>query len=145
MALRRNPPACNPREGALQYIEKDWLGWLVRACVEVCIDPNLQFFPKGANHPVVDILLMCAMKSLLLWITCVQCKNNIKYRISAFVRRYAQVYYLFGSYLRMDVFCVCMQIFLIMILAFQRWIICAYEQVPRDMDLFCLRTQLFLK
>ena len=92
MALRRNPPACNPCEGVLQKIKKDWLGWLVRACVEVCIDPNLHFFLKGANHPVVDILLMCAMKSLLLWITCVQCKNNIKYRISAFVRRYAQVY-----------------------------------------------------
>ena len=31
-----------------------------------------------------------------------------------------------------------------MILAFQRWIICAYEQVPRDMDVFCVRTQIFL-
>ena len=32
-----------------------------------------------------------------------------------------------------------------MILAFQRWIICAYEQVPRDMDVFCVLTQIFLK
>ena len=31
-----------------------------------------------------------------------------------------------------------------MILAFQRWIICAYEQVPRDIDVFCVRTQIFL-
>ena len=27
----------------------------------------------------------------------------------------------------------------------QRWIICAYEQVPRDMEVFCVRTQIFLK
>ena len=32
-----------------------------------------------------------------------------------------------------------------MILAFQRWIICAYEQVPRDKDVFWVRTQIFLK
>ena len=32
-----------------------------------------------------------------------------------------------------------------MILAFKRWIICVYEQVPRDMDVFCVRTQIFLK
>ena len=34
-----------------------------------------------------------------------------------------------------------------MILAFQRCIICAYEQVPRDMDVFCVhvRTHIFLK
>ena len=31
-----------------------------------------------------------------------------------------------------------------MILAFQRWIICTYEQVPRDMDVFCIHTQIFL-
>ena len=30
-----------------------------------------------------------------------------------------------------------------MILAFQRWIICAHEQVPRDMDVFCACTQIF--
>ena len=29
--------------------------------------------------------------------------------------------------------------------SFQRWIFCAYEQVPRDMDVFCVCTQLFLK
>ena len=45
----------------------------------------------------------------------------------------------------MDVFCVCKQIFLTMILSFQCWIIWAYEQVPRDMDVFCVRTQIFLK
>ena len=32
-----------------------------------------------------------------------------------------------------------------LILAFQRWIISAYEQVPRDMDVFCVLTQIFLK
>ena len=32
-----------------------------------------------------------------------------------------------------------------MILAFQRWIPCAYEQVPRDMDVFCVHMQIFLK
>ena len=31
-----------------------------------------------------------------------------------------------------------------MILAFQQWIICAYEQIHRDMDVFCLRTQILL-
>ena len=31
-----------------------------------------------------------------------------------------------------------------MILAFQRWIIIAYEHVPRDMDVICGRTQIFL-
>ena len=30
-------------------------------------------------------------------------------------------------------------------LAFQRGITCAYEQVPRDMDVFCVRTQIFQK
>ena len=45
----------------------------------------------------------------------------------------------------MDVLYVCRQIFLIIILIVQRWIICAYEQVPhRDMDVFCIRTQAFL-
>ena len=34
----------------------------------------------------------------------------------------------------MDVVCIRTQIFLTMILSFQRWIFCAYEQVPRDMD-----------
>ena len=32
-----------------------------------------------------------------------------------------------------------------MIWAFQRWIICVYEQVPRDMDVLCVRTQIFQK
>ena len=32
-----------------------------------------------------------------------------------------------------------------MILAFHCWLICAYEQVPRDMDVFCVCTQIFLK
>ena len=33
-----------------------------------------------------------------------------------------------------------------MILTSQRWFICAYEQVvPRDMDVFCVRQQIFLK
>ena len=32
-----------------------------------------------------------------------------------------------------------------MILAFQHWVICAYEQVPSDLDVFCVRTQIFLK
>ena len=45
----------------------------------------------------------------------------------------------------MDVFCVCTQIFLIMILIVQSWTICSYEQVPhRGMDVFCKRTQVFL-
>ena len=30
-----------------------------------------------------------------------------------------------------------------MILAFQRSIICAHEQVPRDMDVFCACTQIY--
>ena len=61
-------------------------------------------FAQGANHLVVDFLLMCALKSLLLWIICVQRKKSIKYRIgkstsyldhfcawmySAYVRRYS--------------------------------------------------------
>ena len=29
--------------------------------------------------------------------------------------------------------------------AFQRWIVCTYEQVPRDMDVFCVLTLIFLK
>ena len=33
---------------------------------------------------------------------------------------------------------------LTVILAFQRSIICAYEQEPRDMDVFCVCTQIFL-
>ena len=120
-------------------------------------------------------LLMCALKSLLLWIICVQRKNPLRTGLE-FMRRYAQDYLLFGSFLHMDVFCVrmqifltmilalrwilcahnqvpwdmdvfcvCMQIFLKMILAFQRWIICAYEQVPRDRDVFFVHTQIFLK
>ena len=45
----------------------------------------------------------------------------------------------------MDVFCVRTQIFLIIILVFQRWIISAYEQVPyRAMDIFCICTHIFL-
>ena len=32
-----------------------------------------------------------------------------------------------------------------MILAFQRLIICEYKQVPRDMDVFCVGTQIFQK
>ena len=28
---------------------------------------------------------------------------------------------------------------------FQRWIICAHKQVPWDMDVFCVRTQIFLE
>ena len=47
--------------------------------------------------------------------------------------------------MRMGVFCVRTQIFIIMILAFQRWVICAYEEVPRDKDVFCVHTQIFLK
>ena len=54
------------------------------------------------------------------------------------------------------VFCVHTQIFLKMILAFLRSIICAnylgpnilgprYDQVPRDMDVFCICAQLLLK
>ena len=38
-------------------------------------------FAQGANHPAVDFLLMCALKSLLLWIICVQRKKSIKSRI----------------------------------------------------------------
>ena len=46
---------------------------------------------------------------------------------------------------RMGVFCVRTQIFLIMNLNVQRWIICAYEQVShRDTGVFCVRTQIFL-
>ena len=45
----------------------------------------------------------------------------------------------------MDVICVRTQISLIMILAFQRWIICAHKQVPLDIDAFCVRMQIFLK
>ena len=42
----------------------------------------------------------------------------------------------------MDVICVRTQIFLIMLLNVQRWIICAYEQIPhRNMSVFCVRTQ----
>ena len=45
----------------------------------------------------------------------------------------------------MDVICVRTQIFLIMILNVQCWIICAYEQVShRDTGVFCVRTQVFL-
>ena len=32
-----------------------------------------------------------------------------------------------------------------MILAFQRWIICIYEHVPRDMDEFYVCTQILYK
>ena len=101
---------------------------------------------QGANHPVVDFLLMYALKSLFLWIICVQRKKPLRTGFE-FVRRYAQDYLLFGSFLHMDVFCVRMQIFLTMILAFQRWILCAHNQVglPWDMDVFCVCTQIFLK
>ena len=45
----------------------------------------------------------------------------------------------------MDVICVRTQIFLIMLVNVQRWIICAYEQVShKDTDVFCVRTQIFL-
>ena len=30
-------------------------------------------------------------------------------------------------------------------MAFQRLIICVYEQVPRDIDVLCVRTQIFQK
>ena len=68
-------------------------------------------FAQGANHPVVDYLLMSALKSLLLWIICVQRKKNPLSTGLEFVRRYAQDYWLFGSFLRMDVFCVRTQTF----------------------------------
>ena len=45
----------------------------------------------------------------------------------------------------MDVFCVRKQIFLIIILAFQCWIIWPYMQVPWNLDVFCVCTQIFLK
>ena len=54
---------------------------------------------------------MCALKSLLLWIICVQRKKNPLSTGLEFVRRYAQDYWLFGSFLRMDVFCVGTQTF----------------------------------
>ena len=45
----------------------------------------------------------------------------------------------------MDVICVRTQIFPIMLLNVQRWIICAYEQVSHsDTDALCVRTQIFL-
>ena len=45
----------------------------------------------------------------------------------------------------MDIFWVRTQIFLIMVLIVQRWIICAFEQVShKDMDVSCVRTQIFL-
>ena len=45
----------------------------------------------------------------------------------------------------MDVFYVRTQIFLIIILIAQRWIICAYELIPqRDMSVISVPTQVFL-
>ena len=45
----------------------------------------------------------------------------------------------------MDLICARTQIFLIMLLNVQRWIICAYEQVShRNMSVFCVCTQIFL-
>ena len=108
---------------------------------EVCIDPNLEFFAQGANHPVVDFLLMCALKNLHLWIICVQRKNPLSTGL-VFVRL---LVIWIRWFLRIDVFCVRTHIFLIMILAFQRWIIFAHKQVPWHMDVFCVRTQIFLK
>ena len=116
---------------------------------------------------MVDVLLICALKSLLLWIIWVKRKKSIKYRIG--VQRYAQGYVkLFRPFLH-GCICVCTQTFPTldylrtqastlghgcilckyanipaMILTFQRWIICAYEQVPRYIDEFCACTQLFL-
>ena len=66
MAFQRNPPARNPREGVLQFVKKDWLDGLVRA---------FAVFTAG-RKPCCG-----AMKILLLWITCVQRRNYIKYRI----------------------------------------------------------------
>ena len=68
-------------------------------------------FAQGANNAVVEFVLICALKSLLLWIICVQCENPLSAGLE-FVRRYAQSYLLFWSFLCMEIFCVRTQIFL---------------------------------
>ena len=46
--------------------------------MEVCVVQNFGIFAQGANHPVVDVLLMCALKSLVLWVFCIQQKKPLK-------------------------------------------------------------------
>ena len=46
---------------------------------------------QGAKHPVLEFLRMCALKSFLSWIICVQRKKSFCTGLE-FVRRYAEVY-----------------------------------------------------
>ena len=48
-------------------------------------------FAYGENHPVVDFLLMCALKSLFCGLSAYSAKNPLSTGLE-FVRRYAQGY-----------------------------------------------------
>ena len=132
---------------------------------------------QGAKHPVVEILLVCALKSLLSWIIYVQPKNPFvqdwslcvdtqktisyldhfcarKVGVFASIRnrdlkiKIIKVYHWLKEMISWsfspDIICTRTQIFPIMILVFKRWIFCAYDLEHRLMDVFCVCTQIFL-
>ena len=94
----------------------------------VCFFSFIQIHNRQFCKQIVasDMVLYCLLASC-----------PIKRTLDLVIMRANQISICLGPHVRS-------QIFLIMILTFQRWIICAHKQVPWDMDVFCLRTQIFL-